>query len=189
MTVTEAVQNLENQLGQIDSEMITTLAIYFAVPLMHQLIIPVINTLMTTNPNIKVQPDDLHNMIRQIATASPSFDHSTEIARINAASRFGTKESHPLQTKPLPGKHNHGNSVQSTSTHQTGSKVPSSHFPCHYCGEVGHWSPSCPVKAKARHLRVNVSGIGVVPTLEGNKALLDSGATHLVVGILSKQLI
>ncbi|MBW0557400.1 hypothetical protein O181_097115, partial [Austropuccinia psidii MF-1] len=32
MSVTEAVQNFENQLGQTDSEMIITLAIYFSVP-------------------------------------------------------------------------------------------------------------------------------------------------------------
>ncbi|MBW0502547.1 hypothetical protein O181_042262 [Austropuccinia psidii MF-1] len=54
MSITEAVQNLENQLGQINSEVVTTLAIYFAVPTMHQLITPAINTLMATNPNLKV---------------------------------------------------------------------------------------------------------------------------------------
>ncbi|MBW0463386.1 hypothetical protein O181_003101, partial [Austropuccinia psidii MF-1] len=50
MLVTEAVQNLENQLGQINSKMITTPAIYYVVPSMHQLIIPAISTLMATNP-------------------------------------------------------------------------------------------------------------------------------------------
>ncbi|MBW0539978.1 hypothetical protein O181_079693 [Austropuccinia psidii MF-1] len=93
MTITEAIQSLENQLGQIDSEMLTTLAIYFALPSMHQLITPAINTLMATNPNIKVCPDDLLNMIRQISTASPSFDNSTEIARVNAESKFGRQEN------------------------------------------------------------------------------------------------
>ncbi|MBW0536297.1 hypothetical protein O181_076012, partial [Austropuccinia psidii MF-1] len=53
MTINEAIQNLENQLGPINSETIATLAIYFAVPSMHQLITPAINTLMATNPNIK----------------------------------------------------------------------------------------------------------------------------------------
>ncbi|MBW0542207.1 hypothetical protein O181_081922 [Austropuccinia psidii MF-1] len=106
MSINEAVHNLENQLGQIDSEMITTLAIYFAVPSMHQLIIPALNTLMATNPNIKVQPEDLLNMIRQIATASPSFDHSTEVAKINAASKFGRKESYPYHSQPMLNKNN-----------------------------------------------------------------------------------
>ncbi|MBW0490659.1 hypothetical protein O181_030374 [Austropuccinia psidii MF-1] len=102
-------------------------------------------------------------MIRQIATASPSLDHSTEIARINVASKFGNT--------------------------RTSVKVPSSRFPCHYCGEVGHWSPNCPVKAKANdarnkapHQQANVAGIGIVSALEGGNALLDSGATHSVVG-------
>ncbi|MBW0524341.1 hypothetical protein O181_064056 [Austropuccinia psidii MF-1] len=54
ISVTEALQNLENQLGRIDSEIITTLEIYFAVPLMNQLITPEINTLMATNPTLKV---------------------------------------------------------------------------------------------------------------------------------------
>ncbi|MBW0537412.1 hypothetical protein O181_077127 [Austropuccinia psidii MF-1] len=54
MTINEAVQNLENQLGKIDLEMITTLAIFFAVPSMQQHITPAINTLMATHPNLKV---------------------------------------------------------------------------------------------------------------------------------------
>ncbi|MBW0573867.1 hypothetical protein O181_113582 [Austropuccinia psidii MF-1] len=111
MSVTKAVQNLENQLDKIDQEIITTLAIYFAVPSMHQLIIPAINTLMETNPKIKVRPDDLLNMIRKIATDLPSFDHSTEVARINATSRFGKRESYPTQNTPIPTKNNNWSSM------------------------------------------------------------------------------
>ncbi|MBW0466778.1 hypothetical protein O181_006493 [Austropuccinia psidii MF-1] len=91
MSVTEDVQNLENQLGQIYSEIITTLAVYFSVPSIHQLIIPAINNLMETNPNTKAQTYDLLNMIRKIATALPSFHNSTEFVRINASLRFGKK--------------------------------------------------------------------------------------------------
>ncbi|MBW0540987.1 hypothetical protein O181_080702 [Austropuccinia psidii MF-1] len=183
MTINEAVQNLENQLGRIDSEMITTLAIFFAVPSMHQHITPAINTLMATNPNLKVRPDDLLNMIRQIATASPHFDHSTEIARLNAASKFGTRNKF---------RDNHPNHPPSTSYHKKEEKIPSSKYPCHYCGEVGHWSPTCPIRMKAndmknksRRQKVNVAGMGVVPFLENDEALIDSGATHSVVGNLS----
>ncbi|MBW0536826.1 hypothetical protein O181_076541, partial [Austropuccinia psidii MF-1] len=186
ISVTEAVQNLENQLGKIDSEMITTLAIYFAVPSIHQLIIPALNTLMATNPNINVRPEDLIDMIRQISTASPSFDHSTEVAKINAASKFGRKEPHAAHNSNITNKNIHRSTVSSSS------RVPSSNFPCHYCGEIGHWSPNCPIKAKAneaknkaRYQRASVAGIGVVPTLEASEALLDSGATHSVVGNIS----
>ncbi|MBW0536703.1 hypothetical protein O181_076418 [Austropuccinia psidii MF-1] len=189
MLVTEAVQNLENQLGRVDSELLTTLAIYYAVSSMHQLIIPAINTLMATNPEIKVRPDDLLNMIRQIATASPSFNHSTEIARINAASRFGRKESY---STPNASVSNRKPTTTPSGNPWANVKVPSSRFPCHYCGEVGHWSPKCPLKEKAiearnktRNQRVDVAGIGVVSALEGGEALLDSGATHSVVGNIS----
>ncbi|MBW0510836.1 hypothetical protein O181_050551, partial [Austropuccinia psidii MF-1] len=131
-------------------------------------------------------------MIRQIATASPSFDHSTEVAKINAASKFGRKESYPYQSQPTLNKNNHRLTVSSSLNRQASPKVPSSRFPCHYCGKVGHWSPSCPIKAKAneartkaRQQRPNVAGMGVVSTLEAGEALIDSGATHLVVGNLS----
>ncbi|MBW0552043.1 hypothetical protein O181_091758 [Austropuccinia psidii MF-1] len=125
MSVTEAVQNLENQLGQIDSERITTLAIYFAAPSMHQLIIPAINTLMATNPNIKVFPDDLLNIIRQIATAYPSFDHSTEIAIMNVVSKFGSRESYRARKLKLLNKNNSRNLSIPSLSHQAGSRAPS----------------------------------------------------------------
>ncbi|MBW0461685.1 hypothetical protein O181_001400 [Austropuccinia psidii MF-1] len=192
MTITEAVQNLENQVGQIDSEMLTTLAIYFAVPSMHQIITPAINTLMATNPNLKVRPDDLLNMIRQISTASPSFDHSTEIARLNAVSKFGRREPLNASTSSSSRKPTYGNTKASSSNRPSGSRAPNPRSPCHYCGEIGHWSPTCPIKAKAFEIRfkgrqqsANVASMGVVPLLEDNEALLDSGAMHSVVGNLS----
>ncbi|MBW0490260.1 hypothetical protein O181_029975 [Austropuccinia psidii MF-1] len=154
---------------------------------MHQLITPAINTLMVTNPDINVWLDDLLNMIRQILTALPSFDHSNEIARINAASKFGQKESCSSTNQRLPNKHHPGNPRIASSSHQFDMRMPSSHFPCHYCREAGHWSPNCLIKAKANEMRsravhrpVNVAGMGVVPSLENNEALLDLGATHSV---------
>ncbi|MBW0536227.1 hypothetical protein O181_075942, partial [Austropuccinia psidii MF-1] len=187
MTITEAIQNLENQLGRIDSETLTTLAIYFAVPSMHQLITPAINTLMATNPNLKVRPDDLLNMIRQISTASPSFDHSTEVARVNAASKFGRRENSNSAVQHSSNRPAPRNLKIPSSINQNESRIPNSRFSCHYCGEIGHWSPNCPIKAKAIGMRskaqrqsVNVASMGVVPFLENNEALLDSGATHSV---------
>ncbi|MBW0502546.1 hypothetical protein O181_042261 [Austropuccinia psidii MF-1] len=131
-------------------------------------------------------------MIRQISTASPSFNHSTEIARINAASKFGRRDHNLNVALPTHNKNTSRFPIASSSRNQETSRIPSSRFPCHYCGEVGHWSPTCPVKAKAneakikaQHKKASVAGIGVVPTLEGGEALLDSGATHSVVGHLS----
>ncbi|MBW0524342.1 hypothetical protein O181_064057 [Austropuccinia psidii MF-1] len=131
-------------------------------------------------------------MIRQIATALPSFNHITEIARINAASKFGKKDSN--MTVPLSSLNRSTSrpNLSSSLKNQIVPRVPSSCFPFQYCGEVGHWSPACPIKAKAneakikaRHQKASVAGIGVVSTLEGSEAFLESGATHLVVGHLS----
>ncbi|MBW0537090.1 hypothetical protein O181_076805 [Austropuccinia psidii MF-1] len=185
-SVTEAIHNLENQLGHIDSDALTTLAIYFAVPLVHQFITPAINTLMATNPSIRVCPDDLLNMIRQISTASPSFDHSTELAQINAASRFGAR--HPGNAKnqlQLSIKNPHDKTHQSQH-HKPTTKISSSKYPCHYCGEVGQWSPNCPIRARANKARSKSQQQNAnVASIEAAPALLDSGETHSVVGNIS----
>ncbi|MBW0535198.1 hypothetical protein O181_074913 [Austropuccinia psidii MF-1] len=194
-SITEAIHNLEAQLGPIDSEMLTTLAIFFAVPSLQIHITPAINTLMTTKPNLKVRPDDLLNMIRQLLTASPSFDHSTEIARVEAASRFGSQQlsakkppQHHFSQRPLP----HANNNASSSLNKSAARTPSSKYPCHYCGEVGHWSPDCPIclkaistRNKSRSSGANVASLGAVPLLEDTEGPIDSGATHSVVGNLS----
>ncbi|MBW0483645.1 hypothetical protein O181_023360 [Austropuccinia psidii MF-1] len=63
--------------------------------------------------------------------------------------------------------------------------------PCYYCGELGHWTPTCPVKIKANESRfkfkqqANVASFDTSPSIESLKALLDSGATHSVVGDIS----
>ncbi|MBW0494850.1 hypothetical protein O181_034565 [Austropuccinia psidii MF-1] len=139
MTISEAIQNLENQLGQIYSEMLTTSEIYFSVPSMHQLITPTINTLMATNPNINVCPDYLLNMIRQISTASPSFYHSTKIARLNAACKFGKRDNFINNNQQSSRRTVTRNVKVPSSSCQIEPIMPNSRFPCHYCGEVGHW--------------------------------------------------
>ncbi|MBW0541652.1 hypothetical protein O181_081367 [Austropuccinia psidii MF-1] len=152
---------------------------------MHQLITPAINTLMATNPDIKVCPDDLLNMIRQISTASPSFDHSTEIARVNAALNFGKKDQHHTFNHHVANRNTPISNKLPSSSRNTESRMPNSKFPCYYCGEAGHWSPNCPIKAKAQCQPANIASMGVVPLLEDHDAFLDSGARHLVVGNVS----
>ncbi|MBW0543900.1 hypothetical protein O181_083615 [Austropuccinia psidii MF-1] len=181
LKVNEDIRNLENLMGPMNGNTMATLAIFYAVPTMKHHITSAISTLMENNPNLAVRPDDLLNMIQKIDTASPSFDHSTEIARINAASRFGQKDanrqytSHSRSVPPKP---------QSYTKRTRNYNVKN---PCHYCGEVGHWSPDCPAKARnqSRQSVVTVVRMGIVPTLEEDDALLDLGATHWVVGNIS----
>ncbi|MBW0537603.1 hypothetical protein O181_077318 [Austropuccinia psidii MF-1] len=140
-------------MGPITGNTMAMLAIFYAVPTMKHHITAALNTLMETNPNLAVRPDDLLNMIRQINTASPSFDHSTEIARINAASRFGQKNVDPnFNTNKQYASHRRSFPPRP----QSYTKRPrnyNANNPCHYCGEVGHWSPECPTKAKATNAR------------------------------------
>ncbi|MBW0582627.1 hypothetical protein O181_122342 [Austropuccinia psidii MF-1] len=136
LTITEAIQNLENQLGQIDSEMLTTLDIDFAVPSIHQLITPDINTLMATNPDIKVCPDDILKLIGQISTASPSFDHSTEIGRFNAASKFGKRDQNHNFNQQLTNRNIPRNNKVHASSQQPASGAFNPNLPCHYCGKT-----------------------------------------------------
>ncbi|MBW0517033.1 hypothetical protein O181_056748 [Austropuccinia psidii MF-1] len=179
-------------MGPINSNTLTTLAIFYAVPTMKHHITAAINTLMATDPNLAVRPEDLLNMIRQINTALPSFDHSTEIARINAASRFGKKNiSHNPGENRQYASHNRPMPTKSQS-HVKKARNYNANNPCHYCGEVGHWSPECPIKARATNARnwyhqptATLASMGIVPTLEGDDALLDLGAKHLVVGNIS----
>ncbi|MBW0562480.1 hypothetical protein O181_102195 [Austropuccinia psidii MF-1] len=105
-----------------------------------------------------------------------------EIARINAASKFGTRKD---------SNNNHSNQLPSTSYRKKETRMPSSWYPCHYCGKTGHWSPDCPAQVKAndmknknRRQQVNIAGMGVVPALDNGEALIDSGAKHSVVGDL-----
>ncbi|MBW0499299.1 hypothetical protein O181_039014 [Austropuccinia psidii MF-1] len=57
-----------------------------------------------------------------------------------------------------------------------------------YNHQAGHWAPECPAQKKATNARIlsqqkaNVASIGAVPALEYDEDLLDSGATHSVVG-------
>ncbi|MBW0584554.1 hypothetical protein O181_124269, partial [Austropuccinia psidii MF-1] len=192
LKVNEAIRNLENLMGPMNGDTIATLAIFYAVPTMKHHITAAINTLMATNPNLAVRPDDLLNMIRQINTASPSFDHTTEIARINAASRFGQRNTNDnLNANRQHTSHNRSAPPKSQS-YTKRTRHYNANNPCHYCGEVGHWSPDCPTKAKAANARnrsrqssATIASMGIVPTLEEDDALLDSGATHSVVGNIS----
>ncbi|MBW0462672.1 hypothetical protein O181_002387 [Austropuccinia psidii MF-1] len=91
-------------------------------------------------------------MIRQITTASPSFDHSTKISRINAL--------FPGHKDRNGGQKSRSTSAPQSTARTTRPKKEAKTFdpskPCFYCGE-----------------------------LEILEALLNSGATHSVVGNVS----
>ncbi|MBW0478111.1 hypothetical protein O181_017826 [Austropuccinia psidii MF-1] len=118
-----------------------------------------------------------------INTASPSFNHSTNLARINTS--FPGKKPEKDGEKPR---------ITLTSHDDAGKKKKTFNpsRPCYYCRELGHWTSTCPIKIKANNKRnqfkecaANVAGFDATPSIETIEALLDSGATHSVVGNIS----
>ncbi|MBW0564520.1 hypothetical protein O181_104235 [Austropuccinia psidii MF-1] len=85
LSVYEAIANIENQIGPLDGEKLATFSIFFAVPQLRDHITAALNTQLATNPHLKIYTSDLLDMVQQIINASPSFNHSTNIARINAS--------------------------------------------------------------------------------------------------------
>ncbi|MBW0539389.1 hypothetical protein O181_079104 [Austropuccinia psidii MF-1] len=169
--------------------MLTTLAIFFAITKIHIHIIPAINNLMATNPNVKVFPEDFLKMICQISTSFPNFDHSNEIARVYSSSRFGLRQSFKKNvTQQTFSQNQSGNVNSEASSIKNSTTTPNSKYPCHYCGEIGNWSTDFLTQIKANLMRnrtrgsgVNVASIGILPSLEDTEGLLDSGATHSIV--------
>ncbi|MBW0538414.1 hypothetical protein O181_078129 [Austropuccinia psidii MF-1] len=63
LSVYEAIQFIENQMGPLDGEKIATFAIFFSVPQLRDHITAAINTRLATNPHLKIHADDLLDMI------------------------------------------------------------------------------------------------------------------------------
>ncbi|MBW0489544.1 hypothetical protein O181_029259 [Austropuccinia psidii MF-1] len=135
---------LFNTMDQMENINNFSLLIYEAI----NHITAALNTRLATNPHLKGHTNDLLDMIRQIMSASPSFDHSTNVARINA-SFPGHKGKHDekknrLASTPRP--------PNLTNKQKRDLKSFDPAKPCFYCGELGHWIPNCPIKEKAMRL-------------------------------------
>ncbi|MBW0520488.1 hypothetical protein O181_060203 [Austropuccinia psidii MF-1] len=141
MSVYEAITAIEHQIGPLDGEKIATFSIFFAVPQLQDHIMEALNTRLATNPHLKIHTDDLLDMIRQITTASPSFDHSTKIERINA--------SFPGHKDQNVGQKSRSTSAPQSTACTTRPKKEAKTFdpskPCFYCGELGHCIPNCEI--------------------------------------------
>ncbi|MBW0583042.1 hypothetical protein O181_122757, partial [Austropuccinia psidii MF-1] len=124
-----------------------------------------LNTRLATNPHLKVHTNDLLDMIRQIMSASPSFDHSTNVARINASfpGHKGKHDEKKNQSSSTPRPPN----LTNKQIRDPKSFDPTK--PCFYCAA----NPT------------NIASFDAGPSLESLEALLDSGATHSLVGDIS----
>ncbi|MBW0536508.1 hypothetical protein O181_076223 [Austropuccinia psidii MF-1] len=152
----------------MDSNLFTTLTLYFSAPQFQAQITNALDTRLAANPSLTVHSEDLLD-IRE----KQREQERTPIKKFN----------NNFKNTPSPTA---GRSEEWKKKWLTPSN------PCFYCGESGHWVPDCPAKKKAMAIRAKVASprlsvaqIGAVPALENNEILLDSGATHSVIGDLS----
>ncbi|MBW0503131.1 hypothetical protein O181_042846 [Austropuccinia psidii MF-1] len=197
----EAVEAIENQIGALDSNKIITLSIFFSVPHLGEQIMAALDNRLAANPSMMIQSEDILDMVRQMSHSFPksSIDSSLHLSKMDASNRNAErhKQKHRESTPQRPtGSSNRGTpksfSPVSERSPEWRKKWLNVDHPCFHCGEAGHWAPDCPTREKAAKARskntqcgISVAEIGVVPMLEQNEVLLDSGATHSVVGDIS----
>ncbi|MBW0532137.1 hypothetical protein O181_071852 [Austropuccinia psidii MF-1] len=190
-----AIEAIESQLGPLDSSKISTLSLFFSLPHLHDQINSALDTRLAANPELTVNTEDILDIVQQLHGRSTPADnegsiHLSKIDLSPAKPRLSQPYDPPNHT-PKPYR-----SIQSPSqvppissrSEEWKKRWLTPQNPCFYCGEAGHWAPECPARKKASSARVssqqkaNVASIGAVLALEYDEALLDSGATHSVIG-------
>ncbi|MBW0535974.1 hypothetical protein O181_075689 [Austropuccinia psidii MF-1] len=165
LTVQASLDALQSQIGPLTAENVAPIILFFSAPQLQD----------------------------QITTLAPESSSAIQLSRLESSKRENfcpkqksTSSRHPNSPRP---------SMTAQSIDQKSpdwkKKWLTSRNPCFYCGGTGHWAPNFPIKLKAeeaqsKHGKIpSVSSLGVIPSLESNEALLDSGATHSVVGDVS----
>ncbi|MBW0521498.1 hypothetical protein O181_061213 [Austropuccinia psidii MF-1] len=195
INMSEAIEAIESQLGLLDSSKISTLSLFFSLPHLHDQITSALNTCLAANPKLTVNTEDILNIVQQLRGRCTPADnegsiHLSKIDLLRAKPRSSQPYDPPNRT-PKPYRPLQSPSQVppvSSRSEEWKKKWLTPQNPCFYCGEAGHWAPKCLARRKASSARIssqrkaNVASIGAVPALEYDEALLDSGATHSVVG-------
>ncbi|MBW0583484.1 hypothetical protein O181_123199 [Austropuccinia psidii MF-1] len=193
-----ALDALQSQVGSLTPENLLPIILYFSSPQLQGQITTALDTCKAIDPCIEIHannilniancipgkytPEDLSPLkIFQLEGSRGIEDHSHK----GKVRHLGNQASFSFPKPPLTGA-----SIQNQSPDWK-QKWLTAQNPCFYCGGSGHWAPNCPVKLKAGQAcrqqlgNPSVAQVGVVPTLENGEGLLDSGATHSVLGNIS----
>ncbi|MBW0542359.1 hypothetical protein O181_082074 [Austropuccinia psidii MF-1] len=195
----EAIEAIENQMGPLDSTKILTLSLFFSMPHLRDKLTSALDTRLAINPLLAVRPEDILDIVRQMSSSASSsiVDESSQLARIDATKPpLDHRARGQLKTPPRTGSSSHksfgASSPIMSRSDDWKKKWLTPRHPCFHCGESGHWVPDCPARkrgvaacAQSSQRSASVAAIGVIPMFEKTEALLDSGATHLVVGDIS----
>ncbi|MBW0476476.1 hypothetical protein O181_016191 [Austropuccinia psidii MF-1] len=191
----EAIEAIESQLGPLDSSKISTLSLFFSLPHLHDQITSALDTQLAANPKLTVNTEDILDIVQQLQGRSTPIDNEGSIhlskidvsqAKPRTSQPYDAPNCTPRPYRPLQSP------CQvppiSSRSEEWKKRWLTPQNPCFYCGEAGHWAPECPARKKATSARIssqrkaNVASICAVLALEYDEALLDSGATHSVVG-------
>ncbi|MBW0537795.1 hypothetical protein O181_077510 [Austropuccinia psidii MF-1] len=157
---------------------------------------------MAASPSLNISFEDILDIVQQMSgnNSDTQDEDLIQISKLeaNKLSKNPKKAqpgSHQAPSTPMGSQRPpHYASVLANCSEEWKRKCLTHQHPCFYCGEADHWAPDCPACLKAarawastsstqRHS--NIASIGVVPFLENDEALLDSGDTHSVVGDIS----
>ncbi|MBW0538332.1 hypothetical protein O181_078047 [Austropuccinia psidii MF-1] len=194
-----AINNIESQIGTMNSKTILTLSLFFSARQLHEPLLNALESRKAVNPSLVVHAKDILDIANRVQQ-HPAIDSSSNITLSRMDANTNTPDR-SRQSKSTPKTSRGPSLAPSTPTPSSNSidrkpdkwkkKWLTKKNPCFYCGQVGHWLPNCPTKAMAdrmkhqRRQNVVVASIGAMPLPGCGDALLDSGATHSVVGDLS----
>ncbi|MBW0524484.1 hypothetical protein O181_064199 [Austropuccinia psidii MF-1] len=189
-----AINNIESQIGAVNSKTILTLTLFFSAQQFHEPLLNALDSRKAIDPSLEIHAQDIV-VIANRMQQHPTIDSSSSITLSQMDANSNTPDL-SWQSKLTP-KTSHGPSLTpSTLTSSSNSicikpeewkkKWLTAKNPCFDCGQVGHWLPNCPTKVvvdqmKHQHRKkVVVASIAAMPLPGCRDALLDSGATHSV---------
>ncbi|MBW0477963.1 hypothetical protein O181_017678 [Austropuccinia psidii MF-1] len=168
--INKSIEAIESQFGTLDSSKIITLSLFFSLPDLQENITSALNTCLAANPDITINAEDILDIVKQMwEKNTPAISEDImHLSRIDAS----TLQARNNQPSFMPNRNPFPNQAN--------------------MAEAGNWEPKCPAHLKAANAilsssqrKAMVASIGAIPMLENEEALLDSGATHTVIGDIS----
>ncbi|MBW0528772.1 hypothetical protein O181_068487 [Austropuccinia psidii MF-1] len=156
-----AINNIESQIGAINSKTILTLSLHFSAWKLHEPLLNALDSRKAINPSLEIHAKDILDIANRMQQHS-TIDSSSSITLSRMDANSNTPD-HSRQSKLMPRTSRGPSLPPSTLTPSSNSidskpeewkrKWLTAKNPCFYCGQVGHWLPNCPTKAMADRMK------------------------------------
>ncbi|MBW0583157.1 hypothetical protein O181_122872 [Austropuccinia psidii MF-1] len=104
INIGKAFEAIKNQIGPMDSNLFTTLTLYFSAPQFQAQITNALDTRLAANPSLTVQSEDILDIVRQLTSKQSKTnedDNNIQLSRINAQHSYPEKKSIGSKSKHL----------------------------------------------------------------------------------------